>query len=320
MQNSPTAQCPLCPHQCRLSAGGRGNCGARVNRGGKIVSLTYGQICSLAVDPIEKKPLYHFYPGEKILSLGAWGCNLHCEFCQNWDISQQEAPAQNLSPAQAVALARRENVKMLAYTYNEPYVNFEYVCDCCAAARDAGLRNVLVTNGYYLPAPAEKLLALTDALNIDLKAFADDFYRRVCGGTLAPVLATIEQALRKNCHVEITTLLIDGENDAPAMLAREAEWLARYGGANLPTHLSAYFPRYRFTAPATTAANLQRAREIFAARLTHVYLGNLGGEQNTYCPHCQNLLVRRRGYQTAVVGLAAGACARCRAPSGIVTA
>lgn len=272
--DNKAVKCELCPHYCLMAENQRGNCGVRENRDGKLLALAYNQICSLALDPIEKKPLYHFHRGEKILSLGSWGCNFHCAFCQNWGISQQAAPTQNFTADDLITNAKKQQTNLIAYTYNEPYINFEYVADCCQAARCAGMKNVLVTNGFYNPAPMEKLLPLIDALNIDLKAFTEDFYHRHCGGALSPVLATIKTAAQL-CHLEITTLIIPHENDQDENLHQQAEWIANNCGRATPLHLSAYFPRYKFSTPATSRVILERARAICQTSLDNVYLGNV---------------------------------------------
>ncbi|MCX7933636.1 MAG: AmmeMemoRadiSam system radical SAM enzyme [Planctomycetota bacterium] len=314
-------QCLLCPRQCTLAEGQRGNCLARQNRGGEMIALTYGRVSSLAMDPIEKKPLYHFFPGRFILSLGGWGCNLHCAFCQNHSISQAEAATQPLSPAEAVRLAQREGSIGIAYTYNEPLIAWEYLRDCCAAIREAGLKNVLVTNGYLNPEPLAEILPLIDAMNIDIKAFRESFYREICGGSLAPVLRSAELASRC-CHVEVTTLLIPGQNDDAAELDELAAWIAAHCGKHTPTHLSAYFPRYRFRHPPTSEADLRRAREIFRRHLRYIYLGNIVGDgvADTLCQNCAAPIIRRRGYEIDASGMDAdGRCAACGADNGIIT-
>lgn len=319
------ATCGLCPHACRLAPGKRGRCRARKNQGGKIVALTAGRVCSMALDPVEKKPLYHFHPGEQILSIGSWGCNLGCAFCQNWEISQQEAPTRELPPEALTMAARETGVRLIAHTYNEPWVNFEYVLACARAAREAGLKTALVSNGYWNLGPARELLEVTDAANLDLKAFRDDFYRELCGGSLAPVLAAIELA-KRHCHVELTTLLIPGKNDAPAEIAAEAKWIAKHCGADTPLHFSAYFPRYRLDLPPTPTATLLRARDVAREHLRFVYLGNVavaGDGDNgasTVCPACGAVAVRRQGYRTEVCGLGAGGrCAACGENLSMVT-
>jgi pyruvate formate lyase activating enzyme len=264
------------------------------------------------MDPVEKKPLYHFFPGRSILSLGTWGCNFKCDFCQNWQISQQEALTERLEPEAAVALAQDEGSVGIAYTYNEPTIWFEYVLDTGRLAREAGLKNVLVTNGYINAAPLETLLGVVDAMNIDIKGFTEEYYRRHAKGRLSPVLETARVAARR-CHVETTTLLLPGENDSPEEMARLGDWIAENLGPDSPTHLSAYFPRHKSSLPATPLESLLRAREVLRARLKFVYVGNVvaPGVGNTVCPKCRATAVRRSGYSVDASGVRDGKCAAC---------
>ncbi len=314
-------QCALCPHHCVIGPGKRGLCRVRENRRGRLTALTYAQVTSSAMDPVEKKPLYHFHPGRRILSLGPWGCNLRCQFCQNCEISQGEAPTRELAPGEAVRLAQEKDSVGIAYTYNEPFIGWEYVHDTARAAHGAGLKNVLVTNGYVEEAPLRELLPLVDAMNIDLKAFHEAFYDKVCGGHLAPVLATAERAARE-CHVEVTTLVIPGHNDRPRELEGLATWIAEHMGRRTPAHLSAYFPAYRLNAEPTRPEMLLRAREIFRQELDFVYLGNLRTSDgaDTLCPECGAVIVARSGYTVDTRNLKPdGGCAACGAATGIVT-
>lgn len=315
------AACDLCPVGCRLREGQTGPCGTRANRGGVMRPLHYGRVATVGLDPIEKKPLYHFHPGREILSVAAPGCNLHCLFCQNWSLSQRpDAPTRPLSAAELVAAARRKGSVGLAFTYSEPLVWFEYVRDAALAAREAGLVVVLVTNGYLNPEPLEELLPLVDAANIDLKAMDDRFYRRVCKARLGPVLAAIGQFVAAGVHVELTNLVIPGYNDDDASLDRLVEFVAGLGRP-VPLHFSAYRPAWRLQAPPTPAATLLRARERARRRLDWVYLGNLATAEgrDSRCPACDSLLVDRSGYRGAV-RLAAGArCPGCGAAQPFVT-
>ncbi len=315
-------QCRLCPHACRIAPGKRGRCRVRENRDGTLVALTYGQAASVSMDPIEKKPLYHFFPGRPILSIGSWGCNLSCVYCQNFAISQHEVPTEALPPEEAVRAAQARDSIGIAYTYNEPLIMWEYLRDCGRAARAAGLKNVLVTNGFVNPEPLEELLPVVDAMNIDLKAFTERFYEELCHGALAPVLATVARAAR-SCHVELTTLVIPDHNDAPAELEEEARWIAGEAGPQTPVHLSAYVPRYKLQARATSAKTLLRAREILLRHLKHVYLGNMVTSEgtNTVCAECGATVVARQGYHTDTSGMKPdGTCAGCGAENRIVAA
>jgi len=313
-------QCRLCPHACVIACGKRGRCRVRENREGTLVALTYARAASVALDPIEKKPLYHFHPGSNILSMGSWGCNLACAFCQNHGISQREVPTEELLPGDAVALAQARGSIGMAYTYNEPLIMWEYLRDCGRAMHDAGLQNVLVTNGFVMPEPLADLLPVIDAMNIDIKAFHEGFYREHCQGMLAPVLESAKTAAAA-CHLEITTLIIPGYNDAPKELEEEAQWIAEHCGPETPVHLSAYFPRYRFRADPTPLAVLLHAREILGRSLQHVYVGNVQAAEgaDTVCASCGARVVVRVGYRVDTSGMAAdGRCGRCGADNHMV--
>lgn len=279
------AVCWLCPHRCHLAEGQTGFCHARQNQGGVIRPLNYGLLTSAALDPIEKKPLYHFRPGSMILSLGSFGCNLRCPFCQNYTISQagrdgfegQQLPMDRTSPKEIVAAAQRLEETSgnigVAFTYNEPLVGYEFVYDTARLLKEAGLAVVLVTNGQIEKDPWLHLLPYVDAVNIDLKGFTQSFYDWI-GGDLKTTKATIEMAAEAGVHVEVTTLVIPGKNDGAEEMAAEAEWLAGIS-AELPLHLSRYFPRYRSKIPMTPVETLQRLRRIAGARLRFVHLGNV---------------------------------------------
>lgn len=275
----PTVTCTLCPHRCRLAPGEEGFCRTRANREGRLISLSYGRFVSLALDPIEKKPLYHFYPGSFILSLGSFGCNLRCPFCQNHEISQAGAgdlPARLLSPEELTELSLRlksEGNIGVAFTYNEPLLNYEYLLEAAPILGGRGAKVVLVTNGQLAEAPFRKLLPHIDALNIDLKAFRQDFYDWL-GGDLATVKQNIAAAVEAGVHVEVTTLVIPGKNDNPDEMEAEARWLAGLS-PELPLHLSRYFPRYRLSLPPTPAETLQRLKKIARTHLKYVHLGNI---------------------------------------------
>lgn len=307
-------QCELCPQDCRIAPGRAGACRVRQNRDGVLYATNYARVSSLALDPIEKKPLYHFYPGHTILSLGTIGCNLKCSFCQNWEIAQEDAPTGELLPEQAVAMARRHGTGCvgLAYTYSEPLMWYEYVLDAARIAREAGLKNVLVTNGFIQPRPLAELLPVIDALNIDVKGFTSEYYHKVCRGSLEPVLKTVEAAVRAGCHVELTTLLVPGLNDAPDEIRALAAWIAELSPI-IPLHLTRYFPQYKMELPPTPLATLEAAWEIAREKLSYVYIGNAltGKGQNTYCPECGTLLVERRGFSARPSGLTDGRCRAC---------
>lgn len=314
-------QCVLCPHRCLISNQQAGRCRIRVNHVGRLQARGYGLISAAHNDPIEKKPLYHFYPGSQIFSVGGWSCNLTCSFCQNWTISQQlDLAAHGQTPAAIVEQALAARAIGIAYTYNEPLINIEFVHDCASLARQAGLQNVLVTNGYIEEAPAAWLLPFIAALNIDIKSMDDAFYRQYCAGRLAPVLRFAKQAQAAGCHLEITNLLIPGLNDAAEQLERLAAWVSQHLGAAVPLHLSAYHPDYRMRLPATSAELLQSAYTICRRFLQHVYLGNLPGSrgQDTHCRQCGARLIERQGYAVRLSGLLGQACASCGSRAALI--
>lgn len=313
-------RCLLCPHGCVIAPDGTGRCGVRRNEGGVLAAATWGRVTSLGLDPMEKKPLYHFLPGRPVLSAGQNGCNLDCAFCQNWRISRGGAPEQPLEPEGLVRKALDLGSEAVAYTYNEPFVGFEYVLASARLAREQGLANVLVTNGYVSPGPLEELLPFVDAMNVDVKSMEDEFYRRVCRASLGPVLETLRRA-RGRAHLEVTNLVIPGENDEDRHFEALADWVAGHLGPDTPVHLSAYHPAHRMTAPPTPAATLHRAREALLGKLSFVYLGNLpvSDGRHTRCPDCGALLVERKGYDTDARGLDdSGACRACGRHAGFV--
>ncbi len=315
-------RCRLCPQRCRIAPGRAGICRARRNIGGTLYALNYAQVSSLAVDPIEKKPLYHFYPGSQIFSVGTFGCNFHCGFCQNWQIAHGDPFTREYPPAALVELAEMARLQYgsigIAYTYSEPLVWYEYVYETARLAKERGLKNVLVTNGAIEEEPLRALLPYIDAMNIDVKAFTEDFYRDVCHGKLKPVLRTVEIAAAE-CHVEVTTLLVPTKNDSDEELEALTTWLASLNPA-IPLHFSRYFPQYKFALPPTPLSVLAKARAIAARKLKYVYIGNaweLGGNDTT-CPSCGFLLIRRTGYRTEIIGLRGRNCSACGAEVEVV--
>lgn len=272
--------CELCPHGCRLAPGRKGLCHVRQHVDGALVSLVYGRPAAVHVDPIEKKPLYHFLPGTSTYSLGTWGCNLSCRFCQNYTLStadgENEVEAE-ATPAQIVAAARRARCQSIALTYNEPTIWAEYGCDIGTLAHQQGLKMVAVTNGYIQPAAAEAFYAVIDAANVDLKAFSDDFYRRLCGARLEPVLASLKLLKRLGVWLEVTNLLIPAENDKPAEIRELVRWVAAELGKDTPLHFSAFYPTHLLTdRPCTPRRTLALAGAIAKEEgLTRVHLGNL---------------------------------------------
>jgi pyruvate formate lyase activating enzyme len=311
-------QCLLCPNNCLIASGKFGVCRVRRNDDGSLQLPFYGRLSAVAVDPIEKKPLYHFHPGSSILSIGFVGCSFHCPFCQNHHIAHDTSyPTEFVGPQQLVELCERRGSFGVAYTYSEPLVHLEYVLDTAALARERGLKNVLVSNGYINPEPAEQLLELMDAANIDFKSWNPGFYRKEIGGDVAEVKRFLEQAYDR-ISLEVTTLVIPTKNDSPEEIDSIVRFLASLS-PDIPYHLSAYYPQYKYTIPPTPPSTLHELAEVARKHLKYVYLGNVGVEEtNTTCPGCGNLLVRRRGYSVSIRGIEDGRCRECGAPTSIV--
>lgn len=302
-------KCKLCPHGCVIRDGDMGVCRVRENSGGTLISLNYGKIASFAYDPIEKKPLYHFYPGSKILSIGTYGCNLKCDFCQNWEISQKKSMTMELEDEDILLMAKSRGSIGIAYTYNEPSISYEYVLHLCKLVKSRGLKNVLVTNGYINEEPLKELLPYVDAMNIDLKSIEDGFYRRICKGKLEPVMNTIKMAA-KQVHVEITNLIIDGLNSSEDQIDRLAKWISEIDD-NIPIHLTKYFPAYKMNLPPTSYDTLMRAKKTAEKHLKYVYVGNVMGiDRNTYCPSCSYEVVNR-SITGQITGIKDGKCSNC---------
>lgn len=272
-----SVRCLLCPHGCVLPQDGTGVCRARRNMDGRLYSLNYSRVTSVALDPIEKKPLYRFRPGSLILSAGTFGCNLKCSWCQNWTIAHTDARTMELTPAGLADLAKQYASRGsigVAYTYNEPSIWYEFVFDTARLVREQGFVNVLVTNGFINPGPLEQLLPYIDAMNIDVKAFTEEFYGKYCKGSLSSVMDTVERAAR-SCHVEVTTLVIPGLNDSPEEIERLAAWLASIS-SDIVLHLSRFFPCYRMNdIMPTPRQTLENARSSAMKHLEHVLLGNI---------------------------------------------
>ncbi len=312
-------RCGLCAHRCLVPPGGRGLCGVRENRDGTLYTLVHSRLVSQALDPIEKKPLYHFLPGALSLSVAAAGCNFRCDFCQNHVVSQypREHPGavlgEPVSPQEVVRAAGKAGAPAIAYTYTEPTVFFEMCQDTGKLARAEGIRNVFVTNGYMTGDALAAAQGWLDGANVDLKAFTDEFYRRYCGASLQPVLESIARMVELGMWVEVTTLVIPGRNDSDEELRWIAQFLAGIS-PDLPWHVSRFVPSYKvYDLPPTPVATLRRAREIgLAAGLRYVYLGNVPGEgEDTLCPSCGRALVRRYGFRVLENRIADGHCPDC---------
>ncbi|WP_066638009.1 AmmeMemoRadiSam system radical SAM enzyme [Desulfolucanica intricata] len=307
--------CRLCPKMCTIREGKSGFCRVRKNNQGTLYAINYGQCTAYALDPIEKKPLYHFYPGTYILSLGTHGCNLRCGFCQNWEIAHSDPRTVSVTPEQIVSAAKqqsKENCAGLAYTYSEPFMWYEFVLDTAKLARKAGLKNVLVTNGYINETPLRQLLPYIDAMNIDVKGFTDNYYKKSCAGHLEPVKRTVEVSAAQNCHVELTTLLVTGLNDSHEEINSLVDWV--YGvDKNIPIHFSRYFPNYKLDLEPTPLTTLKMAYEIARKKLSYVYVGNAPelNLSDTRCPACGEVLIERSGYRTEIKGLQEHRCKNC---------
>ncbi|MBP7274631.1 MAG: AmmeMemoRadiSam system radical SAM enzyme [Kiritimatiellae bacterium] len=313
-------ECGICPHHCRLREGQRGRCFVRVARGGRVISSAGLRISGAAVDPIEKKPLYHFLPGSRAFSIGAIGCNLSCSFCQNHRISQprdESALGEEAAPEVIASVAGGSDCASVAFTYNEPIVTFEHTIACARACRAAGLRTIAVTAGFIEPGPREEFFEVMDATNVDLKSMNPDFYRRYCGAELQPVQDTLRWiAAAGRTWLEVTTLLIPGANDGEPELRELAAWVRDELGPATPLHFTAFYPTHWMTDhPPTPPETLHRARDIaLEAGVQFVYTGNIDDDigSATYCPSCHGELVRRSGYDVRPVGLdPQGHCLYC---------
>lgn len=311
-------KCLLCPHGCILSPGKKGICRVRENDGSTIKLLSYGIVSSYSSDPVEKKPLYHFFPGKNILSIGSYGCNMRCDFCQNEQISQHGVQHDKyvIEPIDIVSRAARypENIG-LAYTYNEPVIWFEYVMDCAVLIKERGLYNVMVTNGYINEAPLKELLLYIDAFNVDLKSFDEDFYHRYTGASLKNVLDSLITIKEADKHLEITTLVIPRLNDSAESMRSEARWISENLGPLVPLHLSRYFPRYMRDDPPTPIETILKLYDVASEYLKYVYIGNVTpetGGSDTICPGCGKTLIKRSGYDIKNTGLTyEGRCSVC---------
>ncbi len=313
-------QCDLCPRDCKLRDGQRGACFVRANGGGQMLLTTYGRSSGFCIDPIEKKPLNHFYPGSSVFSFGTAGCNLACRFCQNWDISKsrQMDTLQDAATPQAIAgAAHRSDSRSVAFTYNDPVIFAEYAMDTADACHALGIQTVAVTAGYMHKEPAKAFYAKMDAANIDLKGFREDFYVKLCGGHLQPVLDTLTYVHHHtDCWLEITTLLIPGYNDDDQQLRELTHWCASELGPDVPLHFSAFHPDYKMTdVAATPPVTLRRARQIaLDAGLRYVYTGNIHDTQGgtTFCPSCRHPVIRRDWYELLAYDLDNdGLCLHC---------
>jgi pyruvate formate lyase activating enzyme len=312
-------QCKLCSHRCRISLGKRGFCAVRENRNGILYTLNYNVVSSEALDPIEKKPLFHFYPGSLVYSLGTIGCNFRCRHCQNWTISQidiDQASAIEMSAERAVQKALASGARSIAWTYNEPTIWFEYTYDCARLAKEAGLGTVYVTNGYITREGLELIAPYLDAFRVDIKAFTDEFYREITGAKLTPVLESAKFARKLGIHVEVVNLIIPTLNDSPDEIREMSVWIRDNLGADTPVHFTRFHPYYKLQdISSTPLVTLEKAYEIAKEEgLKYVYLGNVPGTEyeNTFCPQCGELLIKRGMFSIELDKVSdRHACPRC---------
>jgi pyruvate formate lyase activating enzyme len=311
-------QCRLCPRECVIAVGKRGYCGVRENRDGKLYTLSYAKPVAIHIDPIEKKPLFHFFPGTTAFSIATSGCNLKCKFCQNWEISQakpEEITYEYLEPADLVKRVRGSGSYTIAYTYTEPTIFYEYMLAVAKLARASGLKNVMHSNGYINEKPLRELAKYLDAANIDLKGFSDEYYSKMSEGSLAPVLRSLKILKEEGVHVEITNLVLPGYNDDMETIRKMCLWIKDNLGQDVPLHFSRFYPMYKLvTLVPTPVETLEKARTIAQDRgLKYVYIGNIAGHEaeNTYCPKCKKIVIKRAGYMVTEINLQDGKCKFC---------
>ncbi|MCE1248328.1 MAG: AmmeMemoRadiSam system radical SAM enzyme [Firmicutes bacterium] len=325
-------QCQLCPHHCLIAPGKVGLCQVRRNENNTLFTLNYGRVSSVNLDPIEKKPLYHFYPGSSILSIGTLGCNLSCSFCQNWSISQLPRDhidtyfaktTDNAAPADIVHTAEKMKAKGnigVAYTYNEPSVWFEFVLETARLVKSKGMKNILVTNGFIESEPLAQLLPYIDAVNLDIKSINDKFYKKLCGARLKPVLE-YAKTVKGKCLLEVTNLLVTGENDSEEDIQKLIDFVAHELGKDTPLHFSRYHPDFQFDAPATPAEVLELAYNLASKKLDYVYVGNIWNNpwDRTLCPSCKKVVIDRAGFAIRSIRLKDGnKCEYCGAEVAVV--
>ncbi len=311
-------ECEVCPRGCKVALKERGYCGAKENIGGTYNTLVYGRACSINVDPIEKKPLFHFLPGSQALSLATAGCNIECKFCQNWEISQfrpEQVNSISFPPQEVVARAAENEIKSIAFTYTEPVIFYEYMFDTARLARKKGVRSVMISNGYIKEEPMSDLCEHLSAVKIDLKAFTEKFYAETCSGKLQPVLDTLKLLKKKKMWFEIVVLIIPTLNDDPKETASMCEWIFSELGPDVPVHFSRFHPMYKIkNLPPTPVSTISRCREIaIASGLNYAYVGNVPGHEgeSTYCPNCKRGIIRRIGFQILTVDIKNGKCKSC---------
>ena len=310
-------RCELCPRLCVIKPGNIGLCRVRQNIDGKLFSLVYARPCSMHVDPIEKKPLYHFMPGARAFSIATIGCNFFCGFCQNWQISKADAAGigkefDEVLPEQVIELCKKNNCNIISYTYTEPTIFYEYMLDIAKIAKKQGIKNTIVSNGYINEEPLKELCKYIDGANIDLKGFTDEFYKKVCQGTLAGVLKALKTLRKEGVWLEITNLVVPGLNDNFKNIDEMCKWISKELGRDVPLHFSRFHPDYKMTdAEPTPMETLEKARRIAEKYLDYVYIGNVAGESNTICPNCKSVVIRRSMLSLVENNLVNGKCFKC---------
>ncbi len=328
-RGNKAVRCTACNNYCIISEGRSGICGVRKNINGELYLLVYGRAAAAHIDPMEKKPLFHFLPGEQIFTIGTIGCNFACDFCQNWDISQAGKSLRNkppeeakelleygyrLSPSDIIDACKEKGIKAVAFSYNEPVIFFEYAFDTMKLAKKEGIRTVFVSNGYESEEALESMKGYLDAMNIDIKAFNDDFYRRLCKARLAPVLETVKKAHSLGIWIECTTLFVPGENDSEDEMGQIADFISSVS-RDIPWHVTAFYPQYKMTDKEPTGhSTLIRAHETGKKKLDYVYVGNVYDRERsaTYCPQCRTRLIDRDYYETRILSsMKKGRCAEC---------
>lgn len=312
-------QCSLCPHHCVIEENALGRCGVRKNISGALYSLSYDKVCSRSVDPVEKKPLFHLLPGSKTMSIATPGCNMSCEFCQNWEISQVDDKdslglvGESISPDEIVQDAIDAGCDSIAFTYTEPTIFFELAYDTCVLAKKRGLKTIFVSNGFIDPAAIDKISGYLDAINIDLKGFSDDFYKDICGARLEPILEAIKRYHGKGVFIELTTLIVPGHNDKPKMLEKMADFIASIS-KDIPWHISRFHPAYKIEGDPTDLDAMHKAIDIGKKKgIKYIYAGNIPGDdtESTFCPHCGKKVIERFAFQIVSNNLDGKKCGHC---------
>ncbi|OGC89598.1 MAG: AmmeMemoRadiSam system radical SAM enzyme [candidate division Zixibacteria bacterium RBG_16_53_22] len=311
-------ECELCPRKCAVGDKERGFCGVRENKGGEYYTLVYGNPCSTNIDPIEKKPFFHFFPGSSAFSIATAGCNLNCKFCQNWQISQfrpEQIRSMKYSPDEIASMALQYGCRSIAYTYSEPTVFYEYMLDCAIAAEQRGVKSVMVSAGFISPEPMKKLLPHLSAVKIDLKAFDQEYYSNICNGELKPVLDTLVLLKNSGIWFEIVYLMLPTLNDDPGKISKLCSWIIDELGPDIPIHFTRFHPEYLLkNLPSTPIASLEQACQIARKTgLNYPYVGNVYGHkwENTYCPGCQSEIITRSGFQVSSILIENGRCKKC---------